>query len=357
MVVGAMADPTFFPRPAGISAGDLAERTGAEVRGDPARVVRGVGPLDEAGPDDLSFIDNHRYLGLLAGTRAGVVVCSAKDHERVPATAVALVAANPYRAFAQATALLYPEAVRPPGMVGGVGVSSHAWVDPSARLEDGVVVEPGAVVGPGVEIGSRTVIAATAVIGANVRIGRNCYVGSGASLQHTLVGNRVIIHPGVRIGQDGFGFAMGPGGHLKVPQIGRVVIQDDVEIGANTTIDRGANRDTIIGEGTKIDNQVQIGHNVVVGRHCVIVSQVGVSGSTVLEDYVVLAGKVGLAGHIRIGAGAQVAGGSNVAHDIPAGERWVGTPAQPIRQWMQEKMALTALARGRRDKKDEEPKA
>jgi len=355
-----MADPAFFPKPAGISAGDLASRTGAELRGDAGRIVRGVGPLDEAGPEDLSFIDNPRYLALLRTTRAGVIVCSVKDVDRVPEAAVALISAAPYRSFAQATALLYPDAVRPPGIVGGVGVSANAWVDPSARLEDGVAVEPGAVIGAGAEIGSRTVIAATAVIGANVRIGRNCYVGAGASLQHALVGNRVIIHPGVRIGQDGFGFAMGPGGHLKVPQIGRVVVQDDVEIGANTTIDRGANRDTIIGEGTKIDNQVQIGHNVVVGRHCVIVAQAGISGSTVLEDYVVLAGKVGLAGHLRIGRGAQIAGGSNVADDIPAGERWVGTPARPIRQWMQERMALTTLGRERkqgRDRKDEERKA
>jgi UDP-3-O-[3-hydroxymyristoyl] glucosamine N-acyltransferase len=358
-----MSDPVFFQRPEGISVGDLAARIGIPtVVGDSARIVAAVGPLDEATPDTLSFIDNPRYRALLAGTRAGAVICAEKDVEKVPPGTAALVSATPYRSFARATALLYPEAVRPPGMLGevGGGVSAAAFVDPSARLEAGAVVEPGAAIGAGAEIGARTVVAATAVVGAGVRIGRDSYVGAGASLQHALVGNRVIIHPGVRIGQDGFGFAMGAGGHLKVPQIGRVVIQDDVEIGANTTIDRGSNRDTIVGEGTKIDNQVQIGHNVVVGRHCVIVAQAGVSGSTVLEDYVVLAGKVGLAGHLRIGQGAQVAGGSNVADDIPAGERWVGTPARPIRQWMQELMALTALGRERRSggsRKDEEPKA
>jgi UDP-3-O-[3-hydroxymyristoyl] glucosamine N-acyltransferase len=158
------------------------------------------------------------------------------------------------------------------------------------------------------------------------------------------VGDRVIIHPGVQIGQDGFGFAMGPQGHLKVPQIGRVVIQDDVEIGAGTTIDRGANRDTIVGEGTKIDNQVQIGHNVVVGRHCVIVAKVGISGSTVLEDFVVMGGASGTVGHIRIGMGAQIAGASNVKDDVPRGARMAGTPARPIRQFAREMAILKKLA-------------
>jgi UDP-3-O-[3-hydroxymyristoyl] glucosamine N-acyltransferase len=344
-----MAEPEFFPAPAGFTVADLAARIGGRLtRGEPGYLVRGIAPLDEAGAGDVTFIDNPKYLAQLADTRAGAVICAPKFADRVPPGAATIEAPAPYRAFASAAGLLFPDALKPPGIVGGAGVSERAFVDPTARLEDGVVVEVGAVVGPRVEIGSGTIIAATAVIGANVRIGRNGHVGAGATIQHALLGDRVIVHPGVRIGQDGFGFAMGPQGHQKVPQVGRVVIQDDVEIGANTTIDRGANRDTVIGQGTKIDNQVQIGHNVVVGRHCVIVAHAGVSGSTVLEDYVVLAGKVGLSGHLRIGRGAQVAGGSNVADDIPAGERWVGTPARPIRQWMGELRALTALGRERR---------
>jgi UDP-3-O-[3-hydroxymyristoyl] glucosamine N-acyltransferase len=155
----------------------------------------------------------------------------------------------------------------------------------------------------------------------------------------------VIIHPGCSIGQDGFGFAMGPKGHLKVPQVGRVVIQDDVEIGANTTIDRGSNRDTIVGEGTKIDNGVQIGHNVVIGRHCVLVSQTGVAGSTELGDFVALGGQAGIAGHLKIGAGAQIAGASSVKDDVPPGARMVGTPAKPIREWTREQAALRRSAR------------
>lgn len=355
-----MTDPVFFSVPEPMTVEALAGIGGGEIlRGDPGLFLAGVGPLDEAGPDRLSFIDNPRYLGQLAETRAGAVFCPAKFADRVPDGVAVIVSRQPYRAFALATAAFFPQAVRPAGIVGGHGISPAAHVDPAARLEQGVVVEPGAVIGPEAEIGEGTVIAANAVIGAAVRIGRHSYIGPAAVLQHTLIGDRVIVHPGVKIGQDGFGFALGAGGHLKVPQIGRVVIQNDVEIGANTTIDRGANRDTVVGEGTKIDNQVQIGHNVVAGRHCVIISQVGISGSTILDDYVVLAGKVGLAGHLHLGMGAQVGGGSNVAHDIPAGERWIGTPAQPIREWTQERRALAALAKAKRageTKEDEEPK-
>jgi UDP-3-O-[3-hydroxymyristoyl] glucosamine N-acyltransferase len=155
----------------------------------------------------------------------------------------------------------------------------------------------------------------------------------------------VIVHPGVRIGQDGFGFAMGPKGHMKVPQIGRVIIQNDVEIGANTTIDRGANRDTVIGEGTKIDNLVQIAHNVTIGRHCVIVSQVGISGSTSLGDFVVVAGQAGLTGHLKIGMGAQIGAQSGVMSDVPAGQKWGGSPAVPLREWLKSIVLLQRLAK------------
>jgi UDP-3-O-[3-hydroxymyristoyl] glucosamine N-acyltransferase len=213
-----------------------------------------------------------------------------------------------------------------------------------ARLEHGVIVDPGAVVGPYAEVGAGTILGAQSVVGAQVRIGRDCSIGANVTVQNALVGNRVILHPGVRVGQDGFGFDMGPKGHLKVPQVGRVIIQDDVEIGANTTIDRGASRDTIIGEGTKIDNLVQIGHNVVIGRHCIIVAQVGISGSTTLEDFVVLGGQVGVVGHVRIGQGAQIAGSSNVNSDVPAGARWGGTPAKPMRDWFREMTMLKTLA-------------
>ena len=214
----------------------------------------------------------------------------------------------------------------------------------AARLEPGVVVDPYAVIGAKAEIGAGTYIGPNVAIGPEVRIGRESSIGAGASVIAALIGDRVIIHPGARIGQDGFGFAMGPRGHRKAPQIGRVIIQNDVEIGANTTIDRGANRDTIVGEGTKIDNLVQIGHNVVIGRHCVIVAQAGIAGSTVLEDFVALGGQAGVGGHLRLGAGAQLAAASATMHDIPPGEQWLGAPAVPAREAFRMHASLKQLA-------------
>jgi UDP-3-O-[3-hydroxymyristoyl] glucosamine N-acyltransferase len=235
------------------------------------------------------------------------------------------------------------------------GIDPGASVHEDARLEDGVTVDPGAVVGPGAEIGAGTVICANAVIGPDVRIGRDCSVGPGASISHALVGDRVIIHAGARIGQDGFGYIPGKS-HLKVPQLGRVIIQDDVEIGAGTTVDRGGGRDTMIGEGTKIDNLVQIAHNVSIGRKCLIAGHVGLSGSVTLGDAVMLGGKVGVADHRKIGDGAQLIALSGVMHDVPAGERWGGAPAKPLREFFREQVALQRLGKGAKTGNEESPR-
>ncbi|TDR93585.1 UDP-3-O-(3-hydroxymyristoyl)glucosamine N-acyltransferase [Enterovirga rhinocerotis] len=347
-----MADPVFHARSGSIPLAEIAALSGVELPpGSDTILIENVAPLEDASPRDLAYMDNPRYAEALAATRAGACFVSKRYAGKVPAGTVALVVAEPYVAYSAVLSRLYPDALRPGSAFGSSGVSPGSFVHPTARLEDGVTVDPGAVIGPGAEIGRGTVVAAGAVVGPGTRIGRDCSVGPLASVLHALVGNRVIIHPGVRIGQDGFGYAFAKGRHVKVPQIGRVIIQDDVEIGANTTIDRGGTRDTIIGEGTKIDNLVQIAHNVVIGRHCIIVSQVGISGSTTLEDYVVLAGQVGVIGHVRIGAGSQIAGDSNVNSDVPPGSRWGGTPAKPVREWFREITVLKKLAaeRGRRD--------
>ncbi|HEV2541429.1 MAG TPA: UDP-3-O-(3-hydroxymyristoyl)glucosamine N-acyltransferase [Methylobacterium sp.] len=348
-----MSEPVFIAPKGGLTLGAVAEACGVPLPEgtDPAQAVTGAAPLETAGPSELAYMDNARYGDALAATRALVCLVSPRFAPRVPSGTIALVTRDPYRAYAGLLAHLYEEAMRPGSLFAASGISPGAHVHPQARLEDGVRVDPGAVVGPGAEIGSGTVLGPNAVIGPNVRVGRDCSIGAGATLTHALVGNRVIVHPGARIGQDGFGFAMGAGGHLKVPQVGRVIIQDDVEIGANTTIDRGASRDTVVGEGTKIDNLVQIAHNVVIGRHCVIVSGVGISGSTTLEDYVVLGGQVGVVGHLRIGMGSQIAGSSNVNRDVPPGSRWGGTPAKPVRTWFREMTTLARLAE--RSGKDE----
>lgn len=351
-----MGDPVFFLPAASPTLAEIAALTGAKLAegADPERRITGVAALDSAGTNDLTFIDSPRYLPLLATTRAAACLVPAKHLDAVPAGVVALESARPHDGYVSVLRLLFPAAMRPQPVF-GPGVSPGAHVHAEARLEEGVTVEPGAVIGPGAEIGRGTVVSPAAVIGAHVRIGRDCHIGAGASVTHALVGNRVILHPGVRIGQDGFGYQMGGKGHMKVPQIGRVVIQDDVEVGANTTIDRGANRDTVIGEGTKIDNLVQIGHNVAIGRHCVIVSQVGISGSATLGDFVVLGGQVGVNGHVTIGHGAQVAATASVKDDLAAGGRYGGAPARPIKEWYREELAIRRLAQraSARQKEDE----
>jgi UDP-3-O-[3-hydroxymyristoyl] glucosamine N-acyltransferase len=348
-----MEHPGFFERAGPFSLRAIAEATGAELAAgaDPEIQIADVRPLDGAGLGDLSFIDNPKYLPVLETTAASACIVAPKFTRRLPESTAGLVMPDPYRGFAKAISLFYPGSSRS-RTVGAADANAGSLVHPSARLEPDAIVEPGAVIGPEAQIGRGTTIAAGAVIGYRVHIGRDCYIGPNTSITHALIGNRVNLHAGVAIGQDGFGFAMGKEGHLKVPQIGRVVIQDDVEIGANSTVDRGTLIDTIIGEGTKIDNLVQIGHNVIVGRHCIIVSQTGVSGSSELGDFVALGGQVGLVGHLKIGAGAQIAASSNVRGDVPPGARWGGTPAKPVRLWFRELTVLRQLAERKDVKSD-----
>jgi len=341
-----MTEPIFFTRPSGLTMGEIATFTAATTAGDAPleRRIVGVASLDQARPSDLAFLDKPRYLSDLLSTRAGVCLLSPRYADHAPPHVGVLVVAQPYRAFVEVARRLYPDAVRPSSLFEGAGIVPGAHVHPAARLENGVTVDPGAVVGPRAEIGSGTRIGATAVVGPEVRIGRDCTIGPGASIIHALVGDRVIVHPGCRIGQDGFGFVGGPSGHLKIPQVGRVIIQDNVEVGAGTTIDRGAIRDTVVGEGTKIDNLVQVGHNVVIGRHCILCGQVGISGSVTIGDFVLLGARVGINNGVTIGEGAQIAATSSVNDDVPPGVRWGGTPAKPVRLWLREMKLLEQMA-------------
>jgi len=339
-----MQHPGFFRRAGPFPLHVIAETIGAELAhsGDGIRSIDDVRSLRHAGPGHLTFFENRKYIGQLASTRAEACILASGFASRAPGATITLTTTKPYDAFALALALFYADGLRSKAADSAADRSGNL-IHPSAEIAEGVTIEPGAVVGREAVIGSGTTIAAGAVVGFRVVLGSDCYVGPGATITHALVGNGVIIHAGVRIGQDGFGFAMSAKGHRKVPQIGRVIIGDDVEIGANSTIDRGSLSDTIIGEGTKIDNLVQIAHNVVIGRHCVIVAQSGVAGSAELGDFVVMGAHSGVLGHVKVGAGAQIAGMAHVKDDVEAGARMGGTPARPFNDWAREVAALKQL--------------
>lgn len=340
-----MADPRFFRSIGPLAVADLASRLGLSLPGnaDPGVMVAGAAPLDAAGPQELSFIDNRKYVDAFARTQAGVVIAAPGVVERAPPTAIVLVSKDPYRDYARAAAFLHPDARPDPG------VDARSVIGEDVQIGDAAHVGANVVIGAGARIGARVVLHPNVVIGPAVEIGDDTEIGANASLSHCLVGARVLIHPGVRIGTRGFGFALGEQGFVKVPQLGRVIIGDDVEIGANSTIDRGAGPDTVIGAGTMIDNLVQIGHNVRVGRGCVIVAQSGIAGSTELGDFVMLGAQGGIAGHLKIGSRARVAAQSGVMRDVAPGETVGGSPAVPQREWLRQSAWLHKNANRRGD--------
>ena len=339
-------DPRFFRRTGPHSLAMVVEAAGADA---PVRdlALSGVAPLQTAGPTEVSFLDNRKYAAALAETRAGAVILHADMLDRVPPTTAAIIAAEPYVAWARVAALFHPI---PPALP---GVHPTAIVSASAEVDTSAEIGPLVVIGERAQIGPRCRLGPAAVIGDGVALGADCRIGAHVSISHALLGDRVTIYPGARIGQDGFGFVPVGGTFLSVPQLGRVVLEDDVEVGANTTIDRGALHDTRIGAGSRLDNLVQIGHNVRLGRGCVIVSQAGISGSTVLEDHVMVAGQAGLTGHLRIGRSARIGAQAGVMSDVPPGADVVGSPAQPVREFFRQVALLRRLARqagGRRSR-------
>ncbi len=302
-------------------------------------IVQDVATLDTATSDHLAFLDNKKYRTQFSSTKAGAAIVHPDMVSYAPEGIKLLVTNTPYKSYALAAQAFYPD-VRP-----AKGVSEFARIHPSAKIGEGAAIGDFVVIGENVVIGDNVWIESHVSIGDGVQLGNGCRVGAHSSLTHAIIGNNVRLYPGVRIGQDGFGFAIDPTGFVKVPQLGRVVMGDNIEIGANSCIDRGAQGDTSIGSGTWIDNLVQIGHNVKIGRGCVIVSQCGIAGSTELGDFVVLGGQVGVSGHLKIGSMVRVAAKSGVTKDIPPKEEWMGYPATPMKTFLRQTVTLTQLAK------------
>ncbi|MDR3441333.1 UDP-3-O-(3-hydroxymyristoyl)glucosamine N-acyltransferase [Telmatospirillum sp.] len=319
------------------------------VRGKAAlsdRQMFGVAPLHTANESDVSFINSRRYLPALLKTGAGAVIVSPALEHDVPLSASLIVCADPDEAWAIASALFHPKRLDTPGIHASANVALDATVHATAEVGAFACIESGAEVGP------NCCVESYAHIGHGVSLGADCRVGTHASVSYALLGQRVRIFPGVRIGQDGFGFSVTPAGFVSAPQLGRVIIEDDVEIGANTTIDRGSVGDTIIGAGSRIDNLVQIGHNVRLGRCCVIVAQVGIAGSTVLEDFVRVGGQAALAGHLRVGIGVQIGAQAGLISNAPAHSVLLGSPAQSRHEFFRQVAVLKRLARRSRQSRE-----
>lgn len=317
------------------TAAEIANRLQGQVTGDSSLVLSGFAPADRARPGDLTFAENADYFALAEQSAASAIIID--GHFR-SADKVLIRVANARIAFAKVLELFFPEPVF------AAGSHPSAMVAASAQIHPSVHIGPHCVVGENARIGARSVLQGGNHVGDGSTLGEDVNLFPNVVLYpRTEIGNRVRIHSGTVIGSDGFGYVQEDGVHRKVPQIGWVIIHDDVEIGANVAVDRGALGPTEIGKGTKIDNLVQVAHNVVIGEHCLLVGQVGIAGSTRLGDYVVLAGQVGLAGHLKIGSRATVAAQAGVMHNIPDGEKWLGTPAQPDRQTKRQMIAIQHL--------------
>jgi UDP-3-O-[3-hydroxymyristoyl] glucosamine N-acyltransferase len=327
-----MPDRRFFEHAGPYALTELAGLSGVDV--DAAGrdlMIQRAAPLVVADERSVSFFSDRRYVADLKATKAAAVFVAKAFVEHVPEGTVAVVTAEPQAAWARAAQKLHPTLV----------LDNEGAIHPTAVLDEGVVIGPGAVLGANVRIGRGTVIGANTTIGPGVAIGRDCAIGSNVFVGCALVGDRVRLSAGVVVGEAGFGVAGSASGAVDVPQLGRVILQDGVTIGSNSCVDRGAFTDTVVGENTKIDNLVQIAHNVVLGRSCVVAAHTGISGSCKIGDGVMFGGAVGLADHLTIGDGARIAARSGLMHDVPAGETWGGTPAKPARQWFREMAWVT----------------
>ncbi|MGA9891137.1 MAG: UDP-3-O-(3-hydroxymyristoyl)glucosamine N-acyltransferase [Xanthobacteraceae bacterium] len=324
-----MADPRFFRRFGPFRLADIAVEVDAELL-DPSTkdvMISDIASLETAGPGELSFFNHSQYLNSFHATHASAVVTTRDFARSAPQGVCLMSAAEPQLAFARIGLLYYPPSRPEPN------ISADARIDPGAVIGAGARIDAGAIIGAGAEVGPGCHIACHAVIGSGVVLGDDCAIGANSYISCAIIGARVRIASGVRIGGQGFGFVPTGNGRLRIPQLGRVIIENDVEIGANCAVDRGSTGDTVIGAGTVLDNLVHIAHNVRLGRHCVICGQVGIAGSTVVGDGVMIGGQVGISDHLHVGSGARIASKSGVIRDVREGEAIGGYPAMPIREW------------------------
>jgi len=332
-----MPDPRFFEALGPVPLLRLAEIAGASPAAGASDIpITHAAPLNRAGPDGVAFATDRKRLDELSATAAGACFVPAELADQVPAGCLALVTRHPQAAWSLAAGALHRPILLQPG---------ETLIDPTAVLEEGVEIGARVTIGAGARVGAGTRLAAGAVIGPGVAIGRDCRVGPNAVVGFALVGDRVSLYAGAVIGEAGFGAAAGPAGVVDVPQLGRVILQDNVTIGVNSCVDRGAYEDTVVGENTKIDNLVHIAHNTRVGRNCVMAAYVGISGSVTIGDGCAFGGRAGVADHINIGAGATIGAAAGVMRDVPGGEFWSGYPAKPVREWLKESVWLAKAAR------------
>ncbi|MFV9875333.1 MAG: UDP-3-O-(3-hydroxymyristoyl)glucosamine N-acyltransferase [Rickettsiales endosymbiont of Dermacentor nuttalli] len=355
-----MVDPIFFDNCGPFSLGEIEKISGARVyneydnKVDLAQLIGGVAPLELADSTHITVLNNPKYLNALSYSKAAACFIERKYSRHAPKGMVLLYSDNPYKSYALTSAAFYPNQVKSynntstmfePKQNLDYYRASSSQVNSTAIIGSNTRIEHGVVIGMNVVIGNNCMIGANTVIGRGVTIGNNCSIGPLTTIMYAIIGEDVMIHTGVRIGQDGFGFASDKLGHYKIPQLGRVIIGNHVEIGSNSCIDRGSGHDTIIGDHCMIDNLVQIGHNVELGKGCVIVAQVGIAGSTKLGDFVLVGGQVGISGHLNIGAMSQIAAQSGVIRDVDQGTIVGGYPAVPIKQWHRQTSILRKLTK------------